>query len=722
MRKAIRSASLLLLVGLFAALPAFAQSHDEDPPGRVARLNYMEGSVSYQVQGDTDWVAADPNRPLTTGDNLWADKDSRGEVHIDSNAIRLSSETGLSFLNLDDRTVQLQLPQGRIEIHLRQLNPGDAWEIDTPNLAFTLAREGEYVISTDPDGNSTTIVVREGGGQVTGGGDSWDLNSDQEYTFNGADQLSYDAQSAPDFDDFEAWCQSRDQRENNSASAQYVSRDVDGYYDLDEYGEWSEQPDYGPVWYPRDVAVDWVPYHVGHWVYIAPWGWTWVDEEPWGFAPFHYGRWVLIGARWGWVPGPRVVRPVYAPALVAFVGGPGFGLSVSFGGGFTGVAWFPLGPRDVFVPTYHCSPRYVQYVNVTNTRVVSVTQVTNVYNTVIVNRNYTRVNYTYADNHRAVTVVSRDTFVGARPVNREVVHINEDQFKNVRVSSHTEIAPTHTSYVGANARSVSTRPNVPFSQRPVVARLTPRAPREVHQAPAMNSRGAQNNAPSNNGFRNFGDRGNVNRGSQNNNRDQISGENNAPNNGRVQPPPTNNTMPVTNRGPRTLGQQGQQPNRGSNTGQNANMNNGQGAPNNGVEASPRPRTLEEQGTPNEGNNNNQSSGNGNFRPFTPPDRGNRGGATNNNGGNQNQPAPRNEGNNGAPQTQPNNNHERYRYSPPVRANDQNYDVHPPLNQDRPQSQPSRQQVQPREQHQSEQHQSAPKDNKQSTHDNNNRHQ
>jgi Family of unknown function (DUF6600) len=674
MKKSVRSAmSLLLLVGLFAALPAFAQSQDEDPPGRVGRLNYMEGSVSYQVQGDTDWVAADPNRPLTTGDNLWADKDSRGEVHIDSSAIRLSSETGLSFLNLDDRTVQLQLPQGRIEIHLRQLNPGDAWEIDTPNLAFTLAREGEYVISTDPNGSSTTIVVREGAGQVTGGGDSWDLNADQEYTFNGTDQLSYNAQPAPAFDDFEAWCQTRDQRENNSASAQYVSRDVDGYYDLDEYGEWSEQPDYGPVWYPRDVAADWVPYHVGHWVYIAPWGWTWVDEEPWGFAPFHYGRWVLVGARWGWVPGPRVVRPVYAPALVAFVGGPGFGLSVSFGGGFTGVAWFPLGPRDVFVPTYRCSPRYVQYVNVTNTRIVTATQVTSVYNNVIVNRDYSRVNYTYADNHRATTVVSRDTFVGARPVNREIVHINDDQFKNVRVGSRDEIAPTHSSYIGANARVVSARPGVPFSQRPVVARLTPRIPREVHPAPQMNSGGSQSGASNSNGFRGFG--GNNNRGPQNNNgRGQISGENNGANNGRVQPP----------------------------------------APNRG------PRTLEEQGTPSRGDNqpNNQPSGNGGFRPFTPPNTNNRGGASNNNTGTRNQPAtrdnnltPRNEGNNNPPQTQQNNNQERYRYSPPVQAKDQNYDVHPPLNQ---KPQPSHPQTAPKQQREQK---SAPRENKSSNRDN-----
>jgi hypothetical protein len=616
MRKILRlKLPLLALAAFFALVPAAApaqSSGQDDPPGRVGRLNYTEGSVSFQVQGDADWVAADPNRPLTTGDNLWADKDSRGEVHIDSTAIRLSSETGLSFLNLDDRTVQLQLPQGTIEVHLRQLSAGDAFEIDTPNLAFTLTHPGEYVISTDPNGGSTSIIVREGDGQATGGGDSWDLIPGQNYTFNGTDQLAYSAQPSPDFDDFESWCQTRDQHENDSVSAKYVSRDVDGYYDLDQYGDWSEEPDYGAVWYPRGVAVDWVPYHVGHWVYIAPWGWTWVDEEPWGFAPFHYGRWALVGARWGWVPGPPVVRPVYAPALVGFVGGPGFGLSVAIGGGFTGVAWFPLGPRDVFIPAYHASPHYVDVINVTNTRVIHVTDIHTVYNTVIVNRDVTHVNYAYAGNARAVTAVSRDTFVNARPVAVASVHINDTQMRDVHVVSNTAIAPTRTSYVGANAKVVATRPAVPFSQRPVVANLTPRVP---IQTPHTVQKGE--------GFRTFDS------------------------------PTNNNRVPA--------------------------------APaNNGSASAP--------------------ASNSGFRSFTPPNGANHNAAPANNGNtgsnggaSANQPAMRNNPNatpaqnngNKPPQAQQNNNTDRYRYSPPVRAKDENYDVHPPLNQNKGESNPAK---------------------------------
>jgi hypothetical protein len=460
---------LLLAMGLLL-VSAKAAPADDDPPGRVARLSYVQGSVSFQPSGENDWVQANPNRPLTTGDNLWADKESRAEVHVGSTAIRLSSETGISFLNLDDRTVQLQLAQGAIEVHLRHLVAGDAFEVDTPNLSFTLTRAGEYRIETDPNANSTVIIVREGEGQVTGGGESYDLQPGQQYTFSGTDQLTYEASEAPGFDDFEDWCQSRDQRENNSISAHYVSRDVDGSYDLDDYGDWQTDSDYGNVWVPRQVAVGWAPYHFGHWVWISPWGWTWVEDEPWGFAPFHYGRWVFVRGYWGWVPGPIVVRPVYAPAVVGFVGGR-FGLSVSFGGGFAGVGWFPLGPHDVFVPGYRSSPRYVQNINITNTRVVNVAQITNVYN----NDNVTKVNYTYANHPGAVTVVSRETFVNARNVSKEAVRVTPDQVQRARAVESAPLAPTRLSYISSETRRVNAKPPVPFSQRPVVAKMSPSA-------------------------------------------------------------------------------------------------------------------------------------------------------------------------------------------------------------------------------------------------------
>jgi hypothetical protein len=486
-KKAALLLVLFLAFGVFLGTSRTA-SAQEDPPTRVARLNFIEGSVSYQPGGDEDseWVAADRNRPLTTGDDLWSDQDSRGEVHIGSTAIRLGPQTGISFLNLDDNTIQIQLTQGVIDVHIRHYNPDNAYEIDTPNLAFTIYAPGKYRIQTDPDGYSTMILVRDGQGQATGAGQTFDINPQQAYTFSGGEQLTYDVQPAGAPDEFEHWSESRDLREDASASARYVSPDMDGYYDLDDNGDWQNDPEYGSVWIPRNVASGWAPYHDGHWVWIAPWGWTWVDAQPWGFAPFHYGRWAQVrGGYWGWVPGPPAVRPVYAPALVAFVGGgPGFGTSIGFGGGFAGVAWFPLGPRDVFVPSYRTSAAYVQNVNVSNTRVVNVTQVTNVYNTYRVNNttinNVTvnKINYTYANNPAAVTAVSRETFVGARPVAASAVRVTPQQLQTVRIAETTTLAPTRASYISSTARvtPAAAAPRVAFAQTKVVARIAPPAP------------------------------------------------------------------------------------------------------------------------------------------------------------------------------------------------------------------------------------------------------
>src|SRR5882672_10995225 len=461
---------LILAVSFLSAFSTAALA-DDDPPGRVARLNYMQGSVSFQPGGETDWVQANPNRPLTTGDNLWTDKNSRGELHIGSTAIRLSSETGISFLNLDDRTVQIQLAQGSLSVHIRRLDGGDAFEVDTPNLAFTVERPGEYRFDVDPNGQTTNLTVREGEGEATGGGSNFHMDSGENANVSGTDSLTFDVGRAEGPDGFDDWSRSRDAREEHARSAQYVSRDVIGYEDLDEYGEWRSVPDYGSVWFPRHVATGWAPYRFGHWVWIAPWGWTWVEDEPWGFAPFHYGRWAEVSESWCWVPGPVVVRPVYAPALVAFVGGPRFNLSISVGGGGGGVAWFPLGPREVYVPTYRASPRYVQNVNVTNTT-VNVVNVTNVYNNVNVNK----TTYMHQNNVGAVTAVSHDTFVNARPVGVATVRVNAQQLQAAEVQRGLAVAPARQSIVGAGAPA-TVRPPEAVMRRQVVVKEAPAAPR-----------------------------------------------------------------------------------------------------------------------------------------------------------------------------------------------------------------------------------------------------
>jgi len=463
--------SLFLLPALSWAQDDYS-NQENDPPARVARMNFTQGSVSFQPGGEGDWVDAVPNRPLTTGDNLWTDRDSRAELHVGSTAIRLASETSLTFLELDDRVLQLRLAQGSALVRVRHFDDDDTIEIDTPNLAFMVQRPGVYRVDVQPDGQTTIVDVYQGRGEAVGGGNNYTVLANQQASFSGdPDQgLNYeiDRISSPDW--FTSWAFDRDRREEQSQAANYVSPEMTGYEDLDDNGRWSYAGNYGPVWYPTNVPAGWAPYRYGHWAWVAPWGWTWVDDASWGFAPFHYGRWVAIGGGWAWVPGPVAAHPVYAPALVAFVGG---AAGFHFGGG-VGVAWFPLGPGEVFVPAYHVSRAYVNQVNVTNT-VVNVTQVTNVYNT-YTTTNVNNVNrITYVNQTTAVTAVSRDTFVNARPVAHNVVTVQARDIASVPVSHMSGVEPVHSSVMGSGKPTTAAPPRAVVS-RQVVAQHAPAAP------------------------------------------------------------------------------------------------------------------------------------------------------------------------------------------------------------------------------------------------------
>src|SRR5580698_7851717 len=457
------------------AQPPEPQGPAQDPPGRVARLSFSDGSVSFQPGGEGDWVQAVANRPLTTGDNIWADKDSRAELQAGSASIRLDSETSVTFLDIDDHTTQLKLSQGSIIVRVRHLDDDDQFEIDTPNLAFQIQRTGEYRVDVSADGNETDTTVWRGRGEATGGGNSYDVVAGQRASFTGSDQLDHEIDQIPNRDDFDNFAFQRDEREDRAESSNYISPEMTGAEDLDEYGHWRYVADYGPVWAPANVAPGWAPYRNGHWVFVEPWGWTWVEDEPWGFAPFHYGRWAFVESSWCWVPGPVYARPVYAPALVAFVGGGGFGFGVGIG---AGVAWFPLAPREVYVPWYRTSPGYVNNVNITNTR-VNVTQVTNVYNTTIINNNttnVTRINYVNQHVTNGVTAVSHETFANARPVQANLAKVNQREIENAPVVHSIPVQPVRQSVMGAG-RPVSVKPPAAVMNRQVVATRQPPPPR-----------------------------------------------------------------------------------------------------------------------------------------------------------------------------------------------------------------------------------------------------
>jgi len=445
------------MTGLASLVAPKARADEEkDPPTRVARLSYFDGAVSMQPGGEGEWGSAARNRPVTIGDKIWVDKDSRAELQAGQASIHLGSMTALSFLNLDANIIQMRLAEGSINFRVRELREGDLYEVDAPNLAFTVRQAGAFRVDVDETGQSARLTVIRGEGEAAAGGKTYEIHSGERAEFNGTDDnIEYNINRAPGPDGLDRWAESRDLKEDNSVSGRYVSRDMVGYDDLDDYGSWRDEPEYGHVWYPREVAVGWAPYSYGYWNWVGPWGWTWVDYSPWGFAPFHYGRWAFVGGAWGWCPGPIFGPPIYGPAFVGFFGG-GFGV---------GVGWFPLGFGEPFFPSFRCRREFVESINVRNTFIRN----TNVFNTNIHN-----INYVNARNVNAVTVANHNTFVRGQMVNRGEFRVTQASLRGASVTNSVGLRPTQHSSLGeSNIRSHAPRPSAAVQNRTVFARTAP---------------------------------------------------------------------------------------------------------------------------------------------------------------------------------------------------------------------------------------------------------
>ncbi|MEJ8835672.1 DUF6600 domain-containing protein [Ramlibacter sp. AN1133] len=393
----------IVLIGLAGA--AFAQD-TEDPPARVGYVSYRQGGVVFAPQGDEEWTDLPANRPVTPGDRLWTDRGARAELQVGTTTLHLDGESHLGVIDLDERTLKVILQQGRINVRVRDVSQGENIEVDTPNLAFRALQAGDYRIDVDARSGETRVTVESGLGSLFGeGGESIQMGAGQNASFAGRFLAQV---QGPGYvqDDFSLWTAERNRAEDQSVAARYVPRGVVGYAQLDPYGTWSQDPNYGAIWYPTVQVANWAPYRYGHWSWISPWGWTWIDDAPWGFAPFHYGRWTMIANRWAWVPGRLAHRPVYAPALVVFLGGGGTRLAIGSG---PGVGWYPLAPGEAWWPTFRHSPRYVGFAN-------------HNINLNAYPRNYG--NHAWRNRPFAVTAMGEDDFRRGRPVYRHWQPLN----------------------------------------------------------------------------------------------------------------------------------------------------------------------------------------------------------------------------------------------------------------------------------------------------------
>jgi uncharacterized protein DUF6600 len=472
-----------LLGILLLAVPSLLAQNEVsgDPPNRVARISVIQGNVSLEPNGANDFSQAEINYPLTSGDRVYVDNTSLGELQTAGLAVRLGNGADVTLSSLTDNIAQFGLAQGSIRVRTRSLasfNGSQATvEVDTPNGAILVDQPGDVRVDSYPQDDTTVVTVSSGAVEVTGQNLDQQLGPNQSLRLAGSNPVYAEEVQLLPSDGLDQFDQQREQRRERSYAYRYVSPDMIGAADLDDYGDWQQanqdNQGYGAVWYPRGVPSGWTPYSNGHWAWVAPWGWTWVEAEPWGFAPFHYGRWANFGGRWGWVPGPPAsafggqIRPIYSPALVAFVGGGGGGLSVAIG---AIAAWFPLGPREVYQPWYHASPAYCNRVNVTNIYNTNVTEIHNTYINRTVNvYNTTNVtNVTYVNRSVATVVVPQRAFASGQSIAKvqrvQITPQVRSQLAAAPILPHPLVTPA-TAIVAAKppARAVP-----PVQARPVV--------------------------------------------------------------------------------------------------------------------------------------------------------------------------------------------------------------------------------------------------------------
>ena len=346
------TAFALISAGLSAQQPpSGAPGPDsQDQPGRgVARISVLSGDAAVRHSDGADAVAAVLNAPLLAGDTLSVNPGATVELQMDSaNFARVAGDSEVHIASLDNGRYQLQLSKGLITYRTLRQSSGSG-EVDTPLVAVRPSGLAAVRVEVSPD-NSTRVTVRHGDVELYTPKGTEQLHEGNSMVLRGnLDDPEFQVMNATAPDAWDQWNDQRDTYLTRAQSPNLVSQDITGAEDLDNYGRWSNDPQYGDVWTPN-VPATWAPYRNGQWVWNDSYGWTWVDYDPWGWAPFHYGSWYMRpGFGWSWFPGPRFGHYWYHPALVGFFGfGGGFGVGFGFGN----IGWVPLGPFERYRPWY----------------------------------------------------------------------------------------------------------------------------------------------------------------------------------------------------------------------------------------------------------------------------------------------------------------------------------------------------------------------------------
>ena len=445
-----------------AALLTLSSLASAEPPSRVGRLSFMQGDVSFFMDRDEGWRRAQLNFPVSSENSLWTENGGRAEVRIGASALRIDDRSILDFVRIEDDQTLAFLQRGTLNLRIRtddggdrseRRNDGDTFRIETREGQFVFSRNGRYRIDASPEAGESRVSVYAGRARFESGdgGDSRiNVEAGKSLAVRGSGGASDFHFESANESQFDRWADARDQNWNQIHTRYVRERNVSpymtGYEDLDQYGDWIDDGEYGRLWTPRAVVSDWAPYRYGRWANVQPWGWTWVDDAAWGFAPFHYGRWVQVRSRWAWWPGPYVRRPAYAPALVAWFNRPGVSISISSG---PSVGWFPLAPREHYLPGYSNNVTYIRNIN-------------------YVTNNVTIINppSRYVNQLPGATVVQNNVFLGGQSIGRNIAPVPPAVINAQIAGSGVNFGPRFTRQEGGNGNGNGPRDGRRDDRRP----------------------------------------------------------------------------------------------------------------------------------------------------------------------------------------------------------------------------------------------------------------
>jgi hypothetical protein len=365
-RLPVASRRWLALAAVFAGAtlagtPARAQAQ-EDPPGRVGRVADVAGNVR-TLNAEGAWTDVVVNEPLGTGDRVTTDRSGRATLQIGSTVIRLGADSDVVFTQLDDQRIRLKFGHGQVEVRVRSEDiPGELF-IDTDEGAWVPHHAGQYRFDRAA-GQVLAAQALSGDMLLEAPDSSLPLAAPRraEVWRTGAKQVTHYRMVPAAKDAFGDAVLAADRQDDAQSAADakaLVPPEMTGAADLARFGTWSVGEGGAHLWTPAKLPAGWQPYQQGAWWWRTRWGWTWVDDQPWGFAPSHYGRWLRARGRWAWTPGQwGATRPVYSPAVVGWFGGP----ALTVDGG-PAIGWVALAPDELLFPGYAVSATYWNALN-----------------------------------------------------------------------------------------------------------------------------------------------------------------------------------------------------------------------------------------------------------------------------------------------------------------------------------------------------------------------